>query len=212
MSSTKELLDSLERDANHANAILIYNDLVKQTNSTYENTKIDIDSFICTHIPLPSNGNLYLGNLRSLDNSFYKNYKFDYIVSIYDLEPSLFKQDADHEVYPLNDSSNPEDIAKLSIVLDSICKKIHENLYSGKNVLVHCFGGVSRSATVVIDYIARYHINCTRDTTEPTGIVRIVKNCDCIQKAIAYVKSYRKIVCPNPGFIGLLLDRHSKLN
>lgn len=196
----------MELEMNKGIAKQLYNETVQQTNTIYENTKVNIEDFIMTPMDLPTPGKLYLGNLSSLTGDLYKKYQINYIVSIYDLSPDMVKTDIIHEIYRLEDSPDSENVSKMDEILDSVGKNIHTVLTSGYNVLVHCFGGVSRSATVVIDYIMRYHIKCPRE--EPVGCVAMIDDCGCVSKAISYVKAKRKIVCPNPGFICCLLDRH----
>jgi protein-tyrosine phosphatase len=57
----------------------------------------------------------------------------------------------------------------------------------GENVLVHCAAGVSRSATIVLSYLMRYHSMGLHD-------------------AIKYLRSKRRCICPNPGFMEQLVD------
>jgi protein-tyrosine phosphatase len=59
---------------------------------------------------------------------------------------------------------------------------IDNELAMGNKVLVHCFAGISRSATIVIAYL-------------------MWKNRWAFSKAYEYVKSKRPIVDPNFGFI-----------
>ena len=59
-------------------------------------------------------------------------------------------------------------------------------------VLVHCAAGVSRSASMVICYLMR------RDRTS-------------FSKTFSYVKSKRRVICPNDGFIDCLLKEELRL-
>jgi protein-tyrosine phosphatase len=58
---------------------------------------------------------------------------------------------------------------------------IKSSIIGGGSVLVHCFAGVSRSASVVIAYLMREHGLPTLD-------------------AMTYVRKRRPIIFPNPGF------------
>lgn len=58
---------------------------------------------------------------------------------------------------------------------------IETHLKKGNNVLVHCFAGVSRSATIVIAYLMKNNKWKLNDT-------------------IKYVKSKRNMIAPNSGF------------
>lgn len=50
---------------------------------------------------------------------------------------------------------------------------------------MHCFAGISRSATIIIAYLMRYH------------------NMD-LREAHAFVRKQRSFICPNHGFMGQL--------
>jgi protein-tyrosine phosphatase len=65
--------------------------------------------------------------------------------------------------------------------LDYLTNVIHSFLKENKAVLVNCFAGISRSSTIVIAYMMKYH-NMTFD------------------EAFNYVQSKRWIVNPNPNF------------
>jgi len=67
----------------------------------------------------------------------------------------------------------------------STVKWIHEKLKRNACLLVHCFAGVSRSASIVIAYLISKH-----DFT--------------FDSAFAYVKSKRPCICPNRGFTAQL--------
>ena len=41
--------------------------------------------------------------------------------------------------------------------LETCIQFIKENIAENKNILVHCFAGISRSAAVVIAYLIRYY-------------------------------------------------------
>lgn len=73
-----------------------------------------------------------------------------------------------------------------------IYKFIEESIIAGKNVLVHCFRGISRSATIVIMYVMRKK-NMTFD------------------EAFAFVKKKRSCIYPNKGFISQLKKFEIKL-
>jgi len=58
--------------------------------------------------------------------------------------------------------------------------------------LVHCYAGISRSATLVISYVMK-HKKMT------------------LKKALKYCRSKRCVIDPNPGFISQLLDYEKEL-
>eukprot|EP00467_Chlorarachnion_reptans_P015656 CAMPEP_0114537794 /NCGR_PEP_ID=MMETSP0109-20121206/29771_1 /TAXON_ID=29199 /ORGANISM="Chlorarachnion reptans, Strain CCCM449" /LENGTH=399 /DNA_ID=CAMNT_0001721713 /DNA_START=1 /DNA_END=1200 /DNA_ORIENTATION=- len=68
--------------------------------------------------------------------------------------------------------------------LDKAVEFIEENLANGKRVLVHCNQGRSRSATVMTAYFIK-----TRGCWKR------------VEEHVNEIKSHRKEVCPNPGFM-----------
>lgn len=62
---------------------------------------------------------------------------------------------------------------------------IEQQFGEGRNVIVHCAAGVSRSATVVIAYLIRKHQWV-------------------FDEAFSFVKSKRSLISPNSGFIAAL--------
>lgn len=100
----------------------------------------------------------------------------------------------------------PEDVAYLSIVVDdyhyvdirahfdAATDFIHSEMQKpGGRVLVHCAAGVSRSATICMAYLMRFHHLSFR-------------------AAYAVVLDARSIVDPNPGFITQLQQYEEELN
>ena len=75
--------------------------------------------------------------------------------------------------------------AKLSVYFKETGEFIRGAIEGGGQVLVHCFAGVSRSASVVIAYLMRYH-NMT------------------YSQACAHVQDRRPWINPNPGFVNQL--------
>jgi protein-tyrosine phosphatase len=69
---------------------------------------------------------------------------------------------------------------------------IEEQLNAGRNLLVHCHAGVSRSATVMIAYL-------------------MTKNQWNYDDALAFLRTKRKWVRPNPGFEKQLRDYEARL-
>jgi len=69
---------------------------------------------------------------------------------------------------------------------------IDENLKRNINVLVHCFAGVSRSASTVIAYLMKM-------------------NQMDYKSAYNFCKDKRMVTCPNPGFVRQLKEFESTL-
>ena len=80
-----------------------------------------------------ANINVIINVTKEIDNFYQDNLKFTY-----------YK-------YPIADDNN-EDITE---ILFKSYEQIDFHLESGNNILVHCYMGASRSATVVINYLMR---------------------------------------------------------
>jgi atypical dual specificity phosphatase len=80
----------------------------------------------------------------------------------------------------------------LSLYFDSIADKIHSVGRKRGAVLVHCAAGVSRSASLCLAYLMKYH--------------RV-----SLAEAHAWVKARRPVIRPNGGFWRQLIDYERKL-
>jgi len=105
--------------------------------------------------------------------------------------PSLHRPDIRYCHVPVTDESK----ADISVYFDG-ATYFMENILKrpgGGSVLVHCEQGMSRSSSVVIAYLMRYH-NMTRD------------------EAYLTCKKKRPMICPNSGFWDQLQVYETKLN
>jgi protein-tyrosine phosphatase len=87
----------------------------------------------------------------------------------------------------LYDSPN----ADISKYFDVTFNFIKNHLARGENVLVHCMAGISRSATIVLNYIIKNVYEKGHVQKDPRNIVEDV---------IKFVQSRRSIINPNYGF------------
>jgi hypothetical protein len=143
-------------------------------------------SFNEADLVINDKASLYIGSYHSAcDDKFLRECDIQVIVNCgYELI-NKFPTTMIYKKIPLDDV----DDSPLGEYLDSAVKFIHEQLESGKNVLVHCMMGKSRSAAIVIAYLLY------RSTIDKSlGL-------DSLQKAYLFLKSRRPIVSPNPGFM-----------
>jgi len=148
------------------------------------------------HIPTPSfKGKLYLSDVYGIN--FLKELNIGYVISLFPvLENQTIPESIKHDEVKISDRSDVETILKMNSILNNISLKIAHNLSNNINVLVHCFAGVSRSATVVCDFICKY------ETTLLSG------DTNKVESSIEYVKKFRENINPNHGFIKLLKIRN----
>ena len=126
---------------------------------------------------------LYLGDKDSYVNIDKFNIKG--ILNVSDVEPSIYLNQPEivYEQFKIDDTTTASQI--LYENLDKYVNYIHEFVRNGNNFLVHCYDGISRSASIVIAYVMKF------------------KNLD-LPGAKEYVTKRRFIVNPNIGFIETL--------
>jgi len=147
------------------------------------------------HIPTPSfKGKLYLSDIYGINHV--EELNIGYVISLFSvLENQSIPESIQHDEFKISDRTDVETILKMNFILNNISSKIARNLSKNINILVHCFAGVSRSATVVCDFICKY---------EPT----LLDTSNKVESSIEYVKKFRENIKPNDGFIKLLKIRN----
>ena len=136
-----------------------------------------IDEITCHSLP----GKLYLGSASSV--LYVTKYDINTIISLAD--PQHIKEVEDHYKFMVSDTEEKETCEQMHEILMKTNSIIREKLQQGKNVLVHCRAGISRSATVVISFICDFMGYSYRQ-----GYLLVQKN--------------RNVIEPNAGFEALL--------
>jgi protein-tyrosine phosphatase len=130
--------------------------------------------------------NMYLGNYDKLfDTNWFHNNNIKVIIDLIrypgNYNPNPFSRSSNSIQYfhfPLSDHPKENAFQYYPQI-----RKILQNAEAQhKNVYVHCFAGISRSATMVLAYLMDRH-NLS------------------LPKAYNYVKNRRQIIQPNEGFI-----------
>ncbi|KAI0037188.1 protein-tyrosine phosphatase-like protein [Vararia minispora EC-137] len=163
---------------------------------SFQNMSPEVAEAMCTpmHLILPPapltphshSGALYLGSISAvLDPSVLQAHHISSLVQVLDV-PWLPQSEKDgYECYRLDvlDLESEDLKPHLEDVVDYIDAAIKH----GKNVLVHCQQGVSRSAAIVIAYLIRKR-SMSYDT------------------ASTFVRQRRPCIKPNAGFVRTLKD------
>ena len=132
--------------------------------------------------------NIYIGNAcNAADYYTMKNLNITHIVNVSQEISNYFPEDFNY--FKINELDN--ETGTLEPYFNDFIDYI-DNIDSDKNVLVHCFMGSSRSATLVVCYLMRKH-NMTFDD------------------AYALLKGKRKIVNLNVVFAKELKDKFSEV-
>lgn len=101
--------------------------------------------------------NIYLGN--ACDASFYyklKNESIGLIINVTKEIPNYFEEDFEYYNIKINDINSENFTDK---TFEDTLTKIEEyqNIHPDKNILIHCYMGSSRSATIVLAYLMKIH-------------------------------------------------------
>ena len=99
---------------------------------------------------------LWLGEKEISENiQFYKDNNIDIVINC-STDLPFINIDIEKLRLKVNDNLKNEEILKMYQNLNYITKYINDNLLLCKNILVHCYAGKQRSATVIIAYLIRY--------------------------------------------------------
>lgn len=133
---------------------------------------------------------LYLGSqVDAMNQELLKNHNITYELNVSTTCPKPdFIQDSHFLRIPVNDNYSDKLLPHFPKAINFL-DKVRE---SSGCVLVHCLGGISRSATVAIAYIMQ-HMKMTSDD------------------AYRYVKGKRATISPNFNFLGQLLEYEKQL-
>ena len=160
---------------------------MKRIERSEERRKSDFHSYKENRVDEIIENKLYLTNYQAVTRNPEMIYELgiEVIVSILEFEP-------------FSDIDKPEEYNNIEIIhfeiednskenIKQFFKRFHDIMESGRKVLVHCYGGISRSATLVISYL----ISVLKSDLEYINI----------EDLIDMVKKIRPCINPNPGFI-----------
>ena len=127
---------------------------------------------------------LFLGNIKSRTSEILKLHNIQHVVRITtEMEEAryyyLLPVDINEMMYYLID----EPPRLIIPIIKKAYYVIKRHIEKGRNVLVHCEAGISRSASIIIAYL-------------------MIENQMPAEAALKYVETKHKCVWPNPGFFG----------
>ena len=131
---------------------------------------------------------LYIGSLRVARNeNVLRSLNVTHVLTVCPTRPNRFEGIV-YKIVSVSDSPNH----RIDVHFDECFEFINSALAQGGTVYVHCFQGVSRSASVVIAYLMKY---------------KKMK----FQKAFEFLRKRRSIINPNFGFVDQLKNFESAL-
>lgn len=100
---------------------------------------------------------LFLGDMKAAkDEKFFKKHNIKAVLNCTVDVPNFFrsKNDIEYMRIPVEDSLNEKDLKKMYRYYHAALEFIHKNLdIEKKNVFIHCWQGIQRSASVVAIYL-----------------------------------------------------------
>jgi protein tyrosine phosphatase len=155
---------------------------------------------------------LYLSNWFTSDNpNILKKYNIKAIISLETMPKSVSvlnyykNNNIDHMYIYIPDIPS----ADISEYFNETYKFIKKHISKGENVLVHCMAGISRSSTIVLNYLLRnlYENNPEISFNKHTYNNTEQNSCPCniLKNVLNYVRQQRRVVNPNNGFMKKLL-------
>ena len=142
---------------------------------------------------------LYLGSIKAAKNiKKLKEFNITYILDCSNYIIHEQKQEITNNIHKLYIPINDTLSENLSPIMDISLEFINNAITSNNNILVHCYMGVSRSVSLIIGYLMKYHkynlkeslhlIECKREFVRPnTNFLIQLQN---MEKELFNTKSY----------------------
>ncbi|UJR26137.1 hypothetical protein I4U23_007481 [Adineta vaga] len=134
---------------------------------------------------------LYLGSLKDRTNtSLMKKNQIKRVLCVIDVPDIVIDRDEYKPTHLMNIPAADIQEQDLAQYFEKCIEYIHQARTEHENILVHCYAGISRSATIVLAYLMT------------------IGDYD-VEKALQIVKGARGFIHPNPGFLLQLKKYHS---
>ena len=106
---------------------------------------------VCEILP-----NLWLGNMKiAQTSSFFIEHDINCVINCSKDIP-FYNDKCKNVRISVHDNLERQEIAKLYEYFDSSADFIHEQLSNNRNILVHCYAGIQRSASIILAYLIKY--------------------------------------------------------
>lgn len=104
--------------------------------------------------PIEIIDNIYLGNsLNAANDTTLQKFKINVIINVTDNIPNFYEND--YEYYSINIKDTT--VSMFGEQLLECAKFMNKKIKEGKNIMVHCFEGRSRSVAILVYYLMMYH-------------------------------------------------------
>jgi dual specificity MAP kinase phosphatase len=154
---------------------------------------------------------LYLGcHKDAKDWDIIQSHNIKYVMNVTDKCESRFEEHVKFLRLPVRDAGDEN----ILIYFDRAIAFIEEARCLGSGVLVHCFAGISRSATIAIAYIMKHKKWSLNESYKSVLTLdrKSSNKCSLCFYYNRFVKSKRPNISPNLNFMGQLLDFEKTLH
>mmetsp|Transcript_16882 Transcript_16882/g.23496 ORF Transcript_16882/g.23496 Transcript_16882/m.23496 type:complete len:193 (-) Transcript_16882:253-831(-) len=148
---------------------------------------------------------LFLGSYRDAkDTEKLKNLQIDYVLNL----AHSSRKDGDlykpHNINYKGINADDREDFDIQQHFDDAFDFIMQAASNESNILVHCAHGVSRSATIVIAFLARISKQRQIDLNN----LKIPENLSSLEDVAKFVFQKRSSICPNMGFMKQLMEAY----
>lgn len=124
---------------------------------------------VCEILP-----HLWLGDIRSAKNkSFFDDNNIEIVINCTKDIP-FFSNYTTNIRISINDNLEEEEIDKFYLYIDKAVNLINKELLNFKNILVHCYAGKQRSASIISCYLMKYANMSLKESIESVKSKRSV--------------------------------------
>lgn len=129
--------------------------------------------------------NLWLGDWKSSNNEgFLRKNNIKLIVNCTNMKSQTYYANIKYLQIPIEDRAGHSELLALYLDKSDILDEINTCLHNGNGVLIHCWAGMQRSATVLAVYLMKYKFQY-----------------HCYHSIIQYIRRWRAIAFqPSPTF------------
>ena len=149
---------------------------------------------------------LYISNVFTSNNiDILERYRIKAVVTVindYQKPENVLLYYRLHSISSLYIDIPDDPNANISNDFDVTYRFIKDNINKGHNVLVHCHAGISRSATIICNYLIR---NYYRELSENHKVNYLTPK-ETVYTFVLFMRKKRPIIHPNDGFMNQLLE------
>ena len=145
---------------------------------------------------------IWLGShVPATDKKWLDDHCINYILDIGSFNSNIFPHIKYKKIF-IDDDVN----AHISLYFEECIDFIDESLKKGSGILVHCYAGISRSATIILAWMIRRYFRKKLEDKQKSDFdyVCVSDFSCCLEDFIDHLRKIRIVINPNAGFISQL--------